>query len=487
MSSPPARNQDLKPHAATTNWRGEALAQARLALPVVFVQVGMMTMNVVDGLMVGRLPGDTAGPIAAVAIGGLFTWMLIGFSMGVILAVDPLVNQALGAGDRVGEARAVQRGLLLAGLLSVPVGLIILLAEPVLRWAGQPESIVPVAADYALWMIPSIPAFLAFVVLRPTLQAQHRMRPIVLVILLANLLNAALDWGFVHGRMGLPALGVVGVAMATSICRWAMLAGLLALAWPALAPRLRPLQPNLLQLRPLVGMLRLGLPIGTQMLLEMGAFALVGLSMGRLGEAELAGHYIALNLASLSFMVPLGISIAASVRVGQAVGRGDHEGLRRAVRAALVLGAGVMLLFSVVFGLLPEALARFYTPDVRVVGMAASLLPLAAAFQVFDGLQVVCSGILRGTADTKVAMLLHLLGFWVLGIPLSFVLAFTLGYGPQGLWAGLAVALAAVAGVLLLRVRWRIATLPVRVQLDEAPFVRSPRRAQPEPAATPDP
>jgi MATE family multidrug resistance protein len=328
--------------------------------------------------------------------------------------------------------------------------------------------VVPLADAYVRWMIPGIPAFLGFVVVRQSLQALHRVRPIVLAIVAGNLANVFLDWGFIHGRAGLPELGAVGCAVATSLVRWLMLAALVWMAWPLLRPYLRPLRREALKRQPLLRMATLGAPIGAQMLLEMGAFSFVALAMGVIGETELAGHQVALNLAALSFMVPVGISAAAAVRVGHAVGRGDLGGLRRASGVAVVTGAGVMVLFALLFLLLPRALARLYTPDVSVIDVAAVLLPIAAAFQVFDGLQVVCSGVLRGAGDTRTPPLVYLLGFWLLGIPAALLLAFSLEQGPRGLWIGLAIALAAVAVVLLMRVRWRAAQLPRRVDLDEA-------------------
>ncbi|HZL99238.1 MAG TPA: MATE family efflux transporter, partial [Planctomycetota bacterium] len=244
---------------------------------------------------------------------------------------------------------------------------------------------------------------------------------------------------------------------------------LLAAGWPALRPYLRPLRREAARWPALLRQMRLGLPIGAQYLLEMAAFAFVTVKMGSIGATEVAGHQITLNLASLSFMVPLGISAAAAVRVGHAVGRRDRQGVRVATGVAVAAGAATMALFGALFALAPEFLARGYTADPGVIAVIAMLLPVAAAFQVFDGIQIVCGGALRGCGDLRVPMLIHLLGFWLFGIPLSLWLAFRAGMGPRGLWAGLAVALAFVAAVLLLRVRWRTATLPERVSVDEAP------------------
>ncbi|HZJ70760.1 MAG TPA: MATE family efflux transporter [Planctomycetota bacterium] len=464
----------MKPAAAADTvsrmsaWREEIRQQARLALPVVLVQVGLMSLNVVDNIMVGHVEGDAARQIAAVSVGGLYVWLFMGASMGILMALDPLVAQAAGAGDHDSIARSMQRGLLLALLLSVPIGLIVLFVEPVLRSWGQADDVVPLAATFARWQVWSVPAFLGFVVLRQSLQALHRLRPIVLAIVVGNVVNALLDWVLIHGHLGLPALRSEGCAIATSLSRWLMFVLLLGTGWPALARYLRPVRREAARWPLLLRQLRLGLPIGVMYLMEMGAFAFVTVTMGSIGATQVAGHQLTLNLASLSFMVPLGISAAASVRVGHAVGRRDHAGMRRATGVAIVAGAVTMAVFAAVFALAPRLLARCYTDDAGVIAMVALLLPVAAAFQVFDGIQIVCGGVLRGCGDLRVPMLIHLAGFWLLGIPLSLALAFRAGMGPRGLWAGLAVALAFVAAVLLLRVRWRSETLPERVRVDEA-------------------
>jgi MATE family multidrug resistance protein len=246
-----------------------------------------------------------------------------------------------------------------------------------------------------------------------------------------------------------------------------MAAILLTLGWRTLKPYLTHVAPNLLDLRPLGRMLKLGLPIGAQMMLEGGAFNIVALLMGWLGVAQVAAHQIALNLASLTFMVPLGVSSAAAVVVGHAVGRGDGEGVRRATLASLGVGAGFMLCTAVLLLTVPEFLAGLYTPDAAVLALAALLLPIAGVFQVFDGLQVVAIGLLRGLGDTRMPMIVNVVGFWCIGIPVSLWLGFGLGYGAQGLWWGLVVGLVIVAVFLILRVRQREQHDLERIMIDE--------------------
>lgn len=438
-------------------------ATVRLALPVVVIQVGMMAMGVVDTIMVGHL---SARALAAVALGNLYFFGLAIFAMGTLMVLDPVVAQAVGARDEPAIARGIQRGVLLAGLLTAPAILLLLAAGPFMSFARQPAEVVPLAAAYAVRLVPGVLPFFVFIVFRQSLQALRLTGPIVVTIIVANLANAGLNWALIFGRFGAPAMGLLGSAWATTASRWLLAVLLLALVRRRLAPYLWPIRPEIWRAAPLGRMLRLGLPIGCQVVLEFGAFALVALMMGWLGTQEMAGHQVAINLASLTFMVPLGTADAASVLVGQAVGRGDPLEARGASASALLCGGGFMSLTAVVFLALPRSLAHLYTDDLAVVAVAASLIPLAGVFQVFDGLQAVAGGILRGLGETRVAMLVNLLGYWVLGLPVSWALGFWLGWGPIGLWWGLVTGLAVVATVLLTRVRIALDRRQSRVVID---------------------
>ena len=450
--------------------RGVLAALLRLALPVVVVQVGLMAMGVVDSIMVGHL---SANALASVALGNLYFFGLAVFGMGVLMALDPVVAQAVGAGDEAAIGRAAQRGLLLAAGLSIPTCLLLLTARRFLTWIGEPPAIIPDAAVFARIMIPGVLPFFAFVVFRQTLQALHRMQPIVLAIVFSNLLNALLDWVLIFGHLGAPALGVPGSAWATTTSRWVMAALLLGLAWPELRHRLYPFRPEVGQWAPLRRMLVLGVPIGLQYALEWGVFGTVLLLMGRIGTIAVAAHQIAINVASLTFMVPLGVSAAATVLVGHAVGRGDADGARRSAGAALATGVSFMALMALVFLLVPSTIARVYSEDTAVIALAATLLPIAGAFQIFDGIQVVSIGILRGLADTRAPFVIAVLGFWLLGFPVSLWLGFRTPLGPAGLWWGLVVGLVAVATLLLLRTRARFRRRISRVVIDREPLAVS--------------
>jgi len=438
-------------------------ALLRLALPIVVVQVGIMFMGVIDTIMVGHL---SARALAAVALGNLYFWACGIFGMGVIMALDPVIAQAVGAKDEVGVARGFQRGFVLALLLTIPISIALLFAGPILRALGQADDVVPLAVSYAVISIPGVLPFLAFSVLRQTLQAMELVRPIVLTMIVANLVNIGLNWVLIFGKLGAPALGVAGAAWATTAARWLMVIVLFAVAWRHVRPYLLPVRADTFALAPFGRMLALGAPIGIQFQLEYGIFAVVGLLMGTIGTTPLAAHQVALNIASFTFMVPMGIAAAVAVLVGHAVGRGDALEARQSATAALVSGVGFMAVMAIVLLVAPGLIARVYTTDAAVIAIALVLIPLAGLFQVFDGMQVVCGGILRGLGDTHSPLIANILGFWVVGLPLGLWLGMRLGYGPAGLWWGLVLGLAVVGVALLIRVQVRMKRSMRRVEID---------------------
>ena len=435
----------------------------RLAVPVVIIQVGMMAMGVVDTIMVGHV---SAQALAAVALGNLYFFTLAVFALGTLMVLDPVVAQAVGALDEPAVGRAVQRGIIIAALLTIPTVLLLTFAAPVFQLLGQPPEVIPLAAAYAVRTAPGAFPFLLFVVFRQSLQAMGRTAPIVGAILGANLANAGLNWVLIFGHLGFPSMGVVGSAWATTISRVLLVVGLWIAARRELGPLLLPLRAEIWQLGPLVRMVRLGVPIGAQHVLEFGAFALVALMMGWMGMREMAGHQVAINLAALTFMVPLGVGDAASVLVGRAVGRGDPAGARGAARAAFACGVTFMAVAGAIFLSLPVRLASLYSRDVEVISVAAMLIPIAGVFQVFDGTQVVAGGVLRGLGDTRAPMIANLIGYWLIAIPVSIYLGFGADLGPAGLWWGLVLGLGLVGSSLLLRVRSRLRRRQTRVLID---------------------
>ncbi len=453
------RVQEFRPQ------RADLQALIELGAPVTLVQLGLMSMGAVDTVMVGRV---SAAGLAAVALGNLYFLMMAVFGQGVLFALDPVIAQAVGARDPIGVAQGVQRGLILGVVLAALAMLLMIPVGPLLTLAGQPEEVVPIAVRYVHGLIRGVFPVYAFGGVRQSLQAMGRVRAIVLTVLVANVINAGLNWILIFGNFGIPRLGAVGSAWATSLSRWFLLALLVALAWSQLRPTISPWRRASFGLEPITRFIRLGAPIGAQQLLEFGVFGAAGLLMGLLGTVAMASHQVALQLAALTFMIPVGVAQATSVVVGQAVGRGEPEAARRAVGAGLVTVTAFMTVTAVSFIAIPEPLARIFSNDQMVVAAAATLLPIAGVFQIFDGLQVASAGALRGIADTRVPMLMNLVGFWLIGLPVSALLGFKLGAGPRGIWWGLAVGIGVVALLLLWRVRQRFLRSMQRLVIDRA-------------------
>ncbi len=432
----------------------EIVAVAKLAAPVVVVQVGMMLMGVVDAMMLGR---HSELSLAAGALGNSVAFGLMSFPMGILMVLDPLVAQAFGAGRHERVGRHFKRGVVLAAAMTVPLSFIMWRTEGVLAWVGQKPEIIADSALYLRTLIGGNLPFLLFVVVRQTLQAMSMVRPAVIAILVANAINVLANYTLIFGHYGFPALGVAGSAWATTISRWVMFLMLVAGCLPLLRRYASGSWIVAMKRGPFLQKLRIGIPIGVQTSLEMWLFMTIALMMGNLGARELAAHQIALSLAALSFMMPLGISGAAATRVGNAIGRQDPAGAKRAAAVCLALGVIVMSSSALVFWLAPEFLSRWFTNESGVIAVAVVLLPIAAAFQVADGLQVVSIGVLRGAADTRFPAVIALVGFWFIGLPLAAYLAYQVELGPRGLWWGITLALSSVALLLLIRVRVRLA------------------------------
>jgi len=436
---------------------------ARIAMPIVCINLGLQAMGVVDALMVGKLGGAA---IAAVALGNFYFFNASVFGMGLLCAIDPIVAQAVGAGDAVAVARGVQRGVLLAALVSVLALLALLPVKAMLLALDQPPEVVAETAVYTFRRALAVLPFFAFNVFRQTLQALGPVRHILIAVAVANIVNVAANWLLIFGRAGAPALGVEGAGYATAIATWVMALVLLVQAWPLLRASLVPWRRDTFLWAPFSRMLHIGVPIGIQWFFETFAFGVTALFMGWMGTASLAGHEIALNMAAMTFMVPLGISGAAAAVVGRAIGRGDMPSARRDAIAAIACGVGVMCVSAIVFLVAPRWLATQYTTEAATVAVAVSLIPLAGLFQVFDGLQAVTTGVLRGTGDTRVPAILHFVAFWGVGIPLGMYLGFQTTLRERGLWIGLVAGLAVAAMLQSLRVINRLKLEITRVVVD---------------------
>jgi MATE family multidrug resistance protein len=434
----------------------------RLALPLALAQAGQALMGLVDTAVVGRLSSQAQ---ASAGLGHSLTFTITFFGMGVMMALDPLVSQAIGA-NKPAEARThYWTGVWLAVLTSLALVVPLLLLTPLMRLVGVDEDVASGASMYIEWRLLAAMGQLLFIVARSYLQGLGRTRALVLAMVGANVVNLVLDVVLVFGWGPIPALGVAGAALATTLCTWAQFLFLL----PALGPA-----PQGVVRAPRVAALKqaaaVGLPVGSHLLAEGGVFGLAGILAGRLGAASSAAHQVALTWASLSFCVAVGIGSAGTVRVGWGVGARDLQAARRAGLVAFASGVSFMSLAAVFFILFRAQLARWVSPNPDVISVAASLFVVAAVFQISDGAQAIGAGVLRGYADTRFTFVANVLGHWLIGLPLSWWLGVRGGLGVVGLWWGLSAGLTVVGVALFVRFR----SLSQR-EVQAVPPVEAPR------------
>ena len=420
-----------------------------LAVPVVVAEMSWVTMGTVDILMVRAL-GPSA--IGAVGVGSMLFLALAVFGIGVLLGLDTVIAQSFGAGQRDECHRWFVHGVVMSVMLTIPLTLVAWVAIARLDLWGFDLTVLNLTEPYLRIVTWSVLPLLLYTAFRRYLQAMGVVKPTMVILLTANLVNVLANWMLIHGNLGAPALGVDGAGWATFISRSYLALGLLSVvvwrdartdyglrrvSWVIERSRLRQL-------------LWLGLPAAMQVTLEVGVFSAASALAGRLAPVALAAHQITLNMASFTFMVPLGLASAAAVRVGHAVGRQDTYGANQAGWTAVMLGVFCMAFASAIFLLIPSRLMGLFTVDLTVVDLGVTLLFVAAIFQVFDGLQGVLTGALRGLGDTRTPMFLNLAGHWAFGLPLGYTICFVLGYGVVGLWIGLSAGLIVVSLLLLM-------------------------------------
>jgi multidrug resistance protein, MATE family len=436
--------------------RKEFVPMLKIAIPVVMAELGWMTMGVVDTVMVGPL-GPQA--ISASGVGNSMHIAFVIFGMATMLGLDTLVSHAYGRKDIRDCHRWFFDGLMLAGLMAVPIMTLLIgvwFLIPVLRFHG---AVRPLLESYFGILMLSTPFLLAYAVCRRYLQAMHSPQPVMFALITANIINATGNYLLIYGHYGFPALGVAGSAWATVIARAYMLSALLFAVW--WIDRKRTAEAGIedrhglwhvdraFDLSRIRRLLRLGLPAASQMGLEVGVFALATAMSGMLDPISSAAHQIALNMAGVAFMVPLGMGSAGAVRVGHAVGASDRDRAAAAGWTAIIIGTGFVLIAALLFVLIPRQLIGLFSKDTSVLSVGTSLLLLAALFQLFDGLQGVITGTLRGLGDTRTAMIVNLIAHWAIGLPTGYLLCFVVGWGVYGLWVGLSLGLI-VVGIILL-------------------------------------
>ena len=433
--------------------RGPFRTMLQLAWPVVITYLGFMTMSLVDLIVVGRV---SAVAIGAVGVGSsVFSWVMT-MGLGLLTGMDYPIAHAFGARDTKSGHQTFVQSLILSLIIGLPLTVVMLFVSEHLAWFGINAEIIPETEEYLWYVSLSLFPVLVFSSCRQYLQAISIVRPAMIILIFANVLNAILDYMLVLGKWGSPAYGTVGSAWATLISRVVMVFMMFYFVWDMDRTRDRWISRigfkyNREKLREL---LRLGIPASLQMGFEVGIFALSTGLAAKLTLPELAAHQIVLTTASITFMVPFGLGAATSVLVGQALGRKDTADARRMGWMGIKIGAAFMALSAVMMFLFPRLILRLYTNEVDVIAVGQSLLFIAGFFQLFDGLQAVGTGALRGVGDTKTSMYLNFVGHWLIGLPLGVLLAFQLKYGAVGLWIGLSTGLLVVASGLV--VMWNI-------------------------------
>jgi MATE family multidrug resistance protein len=445
--------------------RNQIRSVLTLALPLILAELGWMSMGIVDTMMVGHMP-NPALAMSAAALGHVL-YNTLGFGIaGVLLSLDTYLSQSHGAGRYDEANRWLLHGLVLAAFLAALMMGLIALAPFVMLRLPIDHQVLANSISFLGALNWGTPVLFLYFTLRRYLQAFNHVRPIAVALVTANLCNLLGNWLLIYGHtwgpIHIPALGVTGSGLSTSISRVYLALFLLAVIWRierqhnyGLRSMLRHIETSRLQRLAI-----LGAPAGAQIFVEIAIFGLVTFLIGTMGPLPLAGHEIAINCASFTFMVPFAISAAAAVRVGQNIGRKAPSEAAAAGWTAILLGAACMATFSAVLFLIPHTIARAFTPDTAVIAATIPLLFVAALFQFFDGLQITATGALRGAGNTHAGLIVQIVGYWIIGLPIGYWLGFHLHRGAVGLWLGLCAGLI-VAGTALTTI-WHRTTQKLR-------------------------
>jgi MATE family multidrug resistance protein len=421
-----------------------------LAYPVIIGQLGFIMMGVVDSVMVGSV-GPV--PLAASSVGNSLFILIFIVGLGISIAVTPLVAIAVG-GNRYDDCGILFRQSLLINIVvGIIIALIIFILSTLLIYINQPPEVVKQAQSYSrLLGLSAIPSMI-FSSYKQFIEGFSVMRPAMVVVLLANLINGIFNWLLIFGKLGFPELGLDGAGWSTFASRVFM--ALVLMIYVMRAEQFKQYDVTFgfkgINIKVIKKILALGLPSGIQYFFEVGAFSFAVVMAGWLGTYQLAAHQIAINLASVSFMCAVGVSAAGSIRVGNAVGRKNISETRRAGFTAILVSASIMGTFGIVFIILRNVLPSLYIDNPSVISFASAILIIAALFQISDGIQAVGIGVLRGLTDVKGPTFITFIAYWVLALPIGYLLGFKLGYGIVGIWIGLFFGLTISAILLTLR------------------------------------
>lgn len=428
--------------------RRELVTLTLLATPIVITQLGSMAMGAVDVLMLGNYSSQA---LAAASLGRIWIMGTQLIAQGVLFGIDPLIAQAHGARDARSVGLAFQRGLVLAVVISLPLLLGWLLTAEVLIANDIDAGLARDAEIYALGRMPGAMFYLLFMALRSWLQGRRILAPALIVVIAGNVVNWLANLLLINGYGPVPELGILGAGLATSFTQIALFGGLLAFVGRFRLQRggWTGWSRDALRAREFGRVLRIGVPVALQLGLEIWAFQYATLISGQLGSREVAAHAVVMTLASIAFMVPLGIGMGAQTRISNLIGAGQGERAGLAARVALRAGGTVMLVFALILIFGNSLLPSWFSDDYAVVVYAAIALPVAGLFQFFDGVQVIASCVLRGAGRTNLPVLCNLLAYYGIGLPLCYYWAFDRGWGFPGVWLGLAVGLAVAAPLLV--------------------------------------
>jgi MATE family multidrug resistance protein len=440
-----------------------------LAYPVMLSQLGQVSVGVADSMMVGRLG---ALPLAAASLGNSIFFVIMMFGIGISMGITPLVSVADGKGKPNRISRLFSHGLWINLATGFLLTMIVLGLSQGLHFLNQPEEVVVLAVPYLLIITVSLIPLMAFQTFKQLAEGLSQTRQAMYITIFANLVNVFLNWVLIWGKWGFPELGLNGAGWATLISRVLMM--VMMGAYVLLAPRYRSYNLRLTISKasfPMISrILKIGIPTGFQFIFEVSAFSTAAIMMGWIGVNALAGHQIALNLASISYMMATGLSTAGMIRVSNQIGKGNLKGMREAGMVVFGMVIGFMFICAMLFFALRFFLPTLYIDDPEVIALSASLLIIAGFFQLSDGVQVVGLGVLRGLEDVKVPTLVTLMAYWVLGLPLGYVLAFELGWAEKGVWIGLLIGLTITAVMLFYRFhklsKRKISQQPVQLTLD---------------------
>jgi MATE family multidrug resistance protein len=419
-----------------------------LAAPVALGELGWMAMTIVDTIMVGGL-GPAA--IGAIGIGSSAFYSFAIFGMGLLFGLDTLVSQSFGAGNREDCHNSLMQGIYLALLLTAPLMVLFASMPPAFDALGIVPDVSKRAGQFLIALSASTLPLLLYGALRRYLQGVGHVRPVMFTLISANAVNWFFNWLLIQGHWGFPALGVVGSGLSTGVARTYMAALLAFFVWRYERYQ-KPGVLNIFRKPDWVRMwllLKIGAPAASQIILEIGAFGAAGVLAGRLNSTALAAHQIALSCAAVSYMVPLGTASAAAVAVGHAIGRRQPHLARLSGFIAVAIACVFMACAAVAFLTVPRQIMNVFTRNTDVISLGIRLLAVAACFQLFDGIQTVATGALRGIGETRIPMLVNLCGYWAIGLPIGYLLCFNLHQGAYGLWWGLTIALILIALILL--------------------------------------